>query len=137
MSLVTFTQQLLENLVAERPSIEEQQRSVIFICQSLGSLVFKQAYFLAPEDTHYMDLQSKFGSIVFFGTLPHRGSNIASWSKMAALKRLELASLNTSNTQLTKDLEPSSKKLRYIWRRFTGYAPESNILLFRATRQTR
>ena len=40
--VVTFGQQLLECLNAERESMEESQRPIIFICHSLGGLVFKQ-----------------------------------------------------------------------------------------------
>lgn len=108
-----FGRQLLEGLMAERQSEEEMDRPVLFICHSLGGLVFKQAYILASENTDYMALKPKFGGVLFFGT-PHRGSNMASWATMAA-RLLSLASLNTStNTQLAQDLEPSSKRLRSI-----------------------
>lgn len=37
-----FADQLLENLVLLRRSSEEQRRPMIFICHSLGGIVFKQ-----------------------------------------------------------------------------------------------
>jgi len=109
----TFSLQLLEAMVAERRSLDESGRPVIFICHSLGGLVFKQAYLLASDHASHRTLKTRFQGVIFFGT-PHRGSVIASWAKRAA-NVLQFASLNTStNTQLAKDLEPSSKKLRYI-----------------------
>jgi hypothetical protein len=38
-----FANQLLEGLVAERSSMMEAARPILFICHSLGGLVFKQA----------------------------------------------------------------------------------------------
>lgn len=109
----TFSLQLLEGLTAERQSDAESRRDVIFVCHSLGGLVFKQAYLLASDHASHRTLKKRFRGVIFMGT-PHRGSAIASWAKGAA-KLLELAFLGTStNTKLAKDLEPSSKKLRYI-----------------------
>ncbi|KAJ0289300.1 hypothetical protein Brms1b_001105 [Colletotrichum noveboracense] len=44
-----FSDQLLEGLLAERESIEEQDRPLIFICHSLGGLVFKQVNLRQPS----------------------------------------------------------------------------------------
>jgi len=38
----TFAEQLLEDLISWRNSYAEQRRPVIFICHSLGGIVFKQ-----------------------------------------------------------------------------------------------
>ncbi|KAK3390389.1 ankyrin repeat protein [Podospora didyma] len=109
----TFGQQLLESLMAERDSDDHAHRPIIFICHSLGGIVFKQAFLQADENKNYAALKNNFKGVMFFGT-PHRGSGIASWATMAA-RLLALTSLGTStNTQLSKDLEPSSKKLRSI-----------------------
>ena len=40
--IFTFGQQLLESLIAERNTTEEAERPIVFICHSLGGLVFKQ-----------------------------------------------------------------------------------------------
>ena len=115
----TFALQLLEGISAERESLEEASLPIIFICHSLGGLVFKQAYILATRDPQYVDLKARFKGVMFFGT-PHRGSNLAPWAKTFA-GLLEFASFNTStNTQLARDLEPSSKKLRRISDTFHG-----------------
>ena len=39
----TFADQLLEHIMAVRLSKEEQTRPLLFVCHSLGGIVFKQA----------------------------------------------------------------------------------------------
>lgn len=45
-----FADQLLEGLLAKRDSIEEETRPLVFICHSLGGIVFKQVSFTASHD---------------------------------------------------------------------------------------
>ncbi|KAK2778956.1 ankyrin repeat protein [Colletotrichum kahawae] len=53
------------------------QRSIIFVCHSLGGLVCKQALVFAHEDdADYDEVLQSVSGIVFLGT-PHRGSSIA------------------------------------------------------------
>lgn len=138
----TFAHQLLEGILAERNTDEEKQRPIVFICHSLGGLVFKRAYLLADENPDYASLLKKMRGVMFFGT-PHRGSSMASWATVAA-RLLAAASLGTStNTQLAKDLGPDSEKLRCISEAFqyralrdklpivSGY--ETNKLAFMGT----
>ncbi|KAK0731910.1 hypothetical protein B0H67DRAFT_90175 [Lasiosphaeris hirsuta] len=111
--IFTFGQQLLESLIAERNTIVETQRPIIFICHSLGGLVFKQAFVRVDESNRYMTLRKSFSAVLFFGT-PHRGSDIAAWATFAA-RLLALASLGrNTNAQLSKDLEPGSRKMQLI-----------------------
>ncbi|KXH54055.1 ankyrin repeat protein [Colletotrichum salicis] len=111
--ILVFSDQLLESLEAKRSSIEEQGRPIIFICHSLGGLVFKRAFIKANEDEKYMLLKKSIHSVFFFGT-PHRGSSLAQWGTIMA-QFLKTASLGTStNTRLSKDLEPDSRLMDYI-----------------------
>jgi hypothetical protein len=41
-AIETFAKQLLEDLISWRNSVAEQNRPIIFICHSLGGIVFKQ-----------------------------------------------------------------------------------------------
>ncbi|KAJ0352688.1 hypothetical protein COL154_004239 [Colletotrichum chrysophilum] len=108
-----FSGRLLEGLLADRESIEEQDRPLIFICHSLGGLVFKQAYLKALDSDEHMFLAKRISGVFFFGT-PHKDLSLASWSTMTT-RLLKTASLGANtNTQLSKDLEPNSKRMANI-----------------------
>ncbi|KAG4253672.1 hypothetical protein FPRO03_07632 [Fusarium proliferatum] len=56
---------------------ENAKRSVVFICHSLGGIVFKQALVTAHQDNHlYGEVLNSIIGVVFLGT-PHRGSTAA------------------------------------------------------------
>ncbi|EXM16559.1 P-loop containing nucleoside triphosphate hydrolase [Fusarium oxysporum f. sp. vasinfectum] len=115
--LYDFADQLLEGLYASRQSEEEKQRPIIFVCHSFGGIVFKQAYVRAHEVERYHELAKSTRGVLFFGT-PHRGSGLASWGTMLS-SILKTASLGTStNTQLSRDLEPNSRDLDRISQSF-------------------
>jgi protein SERAC1 len=44
IGIKTFAEQLLEDLMAWRLTLCEQERPIIFICHSLGGIVFKQVF---------------------------------------------------------------------------------------------
>ncbi|KAF9879053.1 ankyrin repeat protein [Colletotrichum karsti] len=122
-----FSDQLLENLHAKRKSIEEQERPLIFICHSLGGLVFKKALVRAHENDEYLSLAKNMRGVFFFGT-PHKGSSLANWSTMAA-RLLKVASMGTStNTRLSKDLEPNSRMMECISDSFLAYSSNLKIV---------
>ncbi|KAI0840854.1 hypothetical protein F5Y06DRAFT_294126 [Hypoxylon sp. FL0890] len=111
--ILDFAHQLLENIIAARKTIQESYRPIIFICHSLGGLVFKQAFNIAKEDDKYLTIEKHVQGVMFFGT-PHRGSGLASWANIIG-NVLKTASFGTStNVQLARDLEPESKLLKYI-----------------------
>jgi len=137
-----FANQLLEGLVAERSSMMEAARPIVFICHSLGGLVFKQvrrlsgsllcaylslspqALVRAHEKKQYRGLRGNFRAVFFFGT-PHRGSKLAPMATMLG-KLLRAASLGTrTNVQLAKDLEPNSRVLERISESFVANCTEA------------
>ncbi|KAF5639076.1 ankyrin repeat [Fusarium sp. NRRL 52700] len=74
-----FSSELLAALKAWRRSAAEQSRPLVFICHSLGGLVFKQAVIHAHEQNHhYSSILDNIHGVVFFAT-PHRGSDLAFW----------------------------------------------------------
>ncbi|OCK91831.1 uncharacterized protein K441DRAFT_640868 [Cenococcum geophilum 1.58] len=74
-----FATDLLIRLNGARNTEECGKRPLIFICHSLGGLVFKKALVLAHEARiHFGDVLDSCYGVMFLGT-PHRGSNHASW----------------------------------------------------------
>ncbi|WQF88920.1 Putative P-loop containing nucleoside triphosphate hydrolase, alpha/Beta hydrolase [Colletotrichum destructivum] len=131
--VLDFGDQLLECLLAERETVEESQRPLIFICHSLGGLVFKQAYLRALDSEKYMFLAKYINGVFFFGT-PHKGSSLANWSTKTA-RLLRMASLGTStNAQLSIDLEPNSR-LTQISRSFLDRCSGLHIVSCYETRK--
>ncbi|XWW98067.1 hypothetical protein V2A60_006063 [Cordyceps javanica] len=128
----TFADQLLEQLLAVRDDEREESRPILFICHSLGGIVFKQAVNRAFETKRYQQLSKHFAAVAFFGT-PHRGSDIAQWGTMLG-SILKIGSLgSTTNLQLTKDLEPKSRVLTQISDSFTGHGKSLTIFSFYET----
>ncbi|KAI1409381.1 Alpha/Beta hydrolase protein [Hypoxylon sp. FL1857] len=122
-----FAHQLLEDIVAVRDTIEESYRPIIFICHSLGGLVFKQAFNVAKENDKYTSIANHTKGVMFFGT-PHRGSGLASWANILG-NVLKAASLGTStNVQLARDLEPESKLLERISESFISNCGKIQIV---------
>lgn len=89
-----FAEQLLFSLMAKRRSHSERERPVIFICHSLGGLVFKQAVVRAHERDCFGKLLQMIHGVAFFGT-PHRGSSLAEWGTHFA-DILNIASFGTN-----------------------------------------
>ena len=144
----TFAEQLLHSLIAKRRSQNERKRPVIFICHSLGGLVFKQVLYFdsynhdctnyrqslvrARERDQFDQLLRKIRGVVFFGT-PHRGSSLADWGTMFA-NILKAASLGSStNSRLSADLNERSKVLQDISKSFVDRSKPLNIISFYET----
>lgn len=131
--IYVFADQLLEQLLAARNSPREKARPIVFICHSLGGIVFKQVLNKAHEKDRYSStILSRVAGVAFFGT-PHRGSGLAHWGGILS-SILKACSLATStNSQLTKDLERNSKVLENISRSFTDRGKKLKIFSFYET----
>lgn len=109
-----FASALLAALKAKRKSNAEKQRSLVFICHSLGGIVFKQLVVRGHEqNSFYGPLLEKIQGIIFLGT-PHRGSDLAYWDSIGT-RIVRAATLGlTTNTKLSKDLKVDSEMLKRI-----------------------
>jgi len=124
-----FADQLLECLLTERSSPAEASRPLIFICHSLGGLVFKRALTRSYENERYTTIYESVAGVMFFGT-PHRGASLASWGNLLG-KLVKTAFLGTStNTQLTEDLKPGSRILDHTSKAFPERAGDLKIFSF-------
>ena len=107
---------LLTRLRLARMKPQEQIRRFIFICHSLGGVVFKEMLILATlnAEQHGPIAQHVKGA-VFLGT-PHRGSRSASYAQLAS-RILNIATLGRGvRAELLRTLEISSSELETISR---------------------
>ncbi|ETS79015.1 hypothetical protein PFICI_08868 [Pestalotiopsis fici W106-1] len=134
--VVDFASELLAAIKAKRTTIEEKQRPIVFLCHSLGGIVFKQVgvfiffvfyhyiYLLHSDllklvvrayeqDTFYSKILDSIQGVVFFGT-PHRGSDLAFWDHIGTrLVRVGTLGYLTNDT-LSKDLKINAYMLKNI-----------------------
>uniref|UniRef100_A0A0B7JPH5 Uncharacterized protein n=1 Tax=Bionectria ochroleuca TaxID=29856 RepID=A0A0B7JPH5_BIOOC len=107
-----FARELLERLLSVRRNLPDH-RPLIFICHSLGGIIFKKSLCLAHDhESRYGSLLSQIKSVIFLGT-PHRGSDIATWAKMLG-KVSNLFISDSVRIGLLNDLEPQSRVLKDI-----------------------
>ncbi|KAI8962267.1 hypothetical protein F5Y11DRAFT_323386 [Daldinia sp. FL1419] len=111
--VTVFADQLLECLNAERRTGQEINRPIIFICHSLGGIVFKQAFVRAREKNQYNRIGSQFKGVIFFGT-PHKGSKLASMASILAMIVRAMTLGTTTNVRLSRDLEPNTRIIDHI-----------------------
>ncbi|PKK49215.1 hypothetical protein CI102_4806 [Trichoderma harzianum] len=109
-----FASALLAALRAKRKTNAEKQRPMIFICHSLGGLVFKQVVIRGHEqDSFYGPLIEKIRGVVFLAT-PHRGSDLAYWDSIGT-QIVRAATLGmATNSKIVKDLKVDSEMLKRI-----------------------
>ncbi|QKD60441.2 uncharacterized protein FOBCDRAFT_232269 [Fusarium oxysporum Fo47] len=90
---------------------------MIFVCHSLGGIVFKQALVIAHEkETRYGSIEEAVAGVIFLGT-PHRGADIAYWSKLLA-KFANVLTAGKMREDLLKALAPKSTELGTICSQF-------------------
>ncbi|KAJ0144065.1 Uncharacterized protein HZ326_13139 [Fusarium oxysporum f. sp. albedinis] len=105
------------NKEADVSTLSILQRKMIFVCHSLGGIVFKQALVIAHEkETRYGSIKEAVAGVIFLGT-PHRGADIAYWSKLLA-KFANVLSAGKMREDLLKALAPKSTELGTICSQF-------------------
>ncbi|KAI9775820.1 MAG: hypothetical protein M1839_000871 [Geoglossum umbratile] len=125
---------LLNRLNDERETVQEKTRPIVFICHSLGGIIFKkvktilftaapityglQSLILAHErSSEYSNISEMVRGVVFMGT-PHRGSDVAYWGNFLSCM-LRIAQLGLKgNNNLLVDLKQNSKALSDISQQF-------------------
>lgn len=89
----SIAQNLLDDLLRLWKGDQHQNdRKIVFICHSLGGLIFKQALLLANESgTHTSTFIDSITGVLFLGT-PNKGNQVSFWSdlfgKIAKLESL-------------------------------------------------
>ena len=96
--ITDFARDLLERLLPLRLTAHGAECTFIFICHSLGGIVFKKALTLAVLVPDYKVLLGQVKAVVFMGT-PHRGSRISSY--VTPLTRIVNAALFTPAVRST------------------------------------
>ncbi|RFU35449.1 hypothetical protein B7463_g869, partial [Scytalidium lignicola] len=128
----TFAEQLLEELLAVRCTQIEMHRPLVFICHSLGGIVFKKALIKAHEKRRYDQIKSCVYGVAFFGT-PHRGAALASWSTILANVLSAATVGRNTNSRLSKSLKLNAQALLDISESFVDRGKGLQILSFYET----
>ncbi|KAL7960849.1 hypothetical protein V8C34DRAFT_312462 [Trichoderma compactum] len=109
-----YASELLAEVKAHRRSDAEKRRPIVFICHSLGGLVFKQAMVRAHEQNQfYSSLMESVRGVIFFAT-PHKGSSLAFWD-LVGTRIVQAAAFGmAASPNLPKDLKVNSEMLNRI-----------------------
>ncbi|OAL46969.1 hypothetical protein IQ07DRAFT_516802, partial [Pyrenochaeta sp. DS3sAY3a] len=113
-----FASLLLEKLAQLQRRTKDPK--IIFVCHSLGGIILKQALIMANERGRYSAVGKSATGVIFLGT-PHRGSDVAFWSKTVE-KIVNFELLDANRTDLLKTLEPKSIELGDICSMFVERA---------------
>ncbi|KAG4277747.1 hypothetical protein FPRO04_06990 [Fusarium proliferatum] len=104
---------LANRLEIFRQSSKERYRPLIFICHSLGGVVFKEFLVQVTLNKDLEHLAHSVAGVIFLGC-PHRGSRVASHARMLS-KIVNTATLGTgARSDLLKTLQVSSTELKAI-----------------------
>jgi len=77
-----FAMQLLSSLYLKRAETGTENIPIVFICHSLGGVVFKKMLSIAHErESLYKTIKTSTKSVIFFGT-PHSGSDVAKLTRV-------------------------------------------------------
>ncbi|KPA36732.1 hypothetical protein FLAG1_10477, partial [Fusarium langsethiae] len=137
-----FAISLLEELRTFRRRNKEQNRKFIFVCHSLGGIVLKQicrphdlcdnsnflpkALIIAHErESRYAEIEKSVAGVIFLGT-PHRGAEVAYWSKFLT-KIANVFTAGKTRGDLLRSLAPKSTELGTICSQFVERAVKLQI----------
>ncbi|KAF8856809.1 hypothetical protein BDZ45DRAFT_457277 [Acephala macrosclerotiorum] len=111
-NITSFAQALLNDLKGYRPK-ELEKRPLIFVCHSLGGVVFKRALALSHERGKlYQTILDAIKGVAFLGT-PHAGSELATMLSLLA-KISNVASFGHTNNKLVSALKSQGDELLSI-----------------------
>ncbi|KAM0554809.1 hypothetical protein ACHAPJ_006542 [Fusarium lateritium] len=106
---------LTNRLEMFRQHSQELHRPLIFICHSLGGVIFKEFLVQVTLDKDVEHLAQSVAGVVFLGC-PHRGSRVASQARLLS-KIINTATLGAgARSDLIKTLEVSSTELKAVSR---------------------
>ncbi|UZP34905.1 hypothetical protein NXS19_002721 [Fusarium pseudograminearum] len=104
---------LANRLEIFRQSSQERCRPLLFICHSLGGVVFKEFLVQITLNKDLEHLSQSVAGVVFLGC-PHRGSRVASHARLLS-KLINNATLGTgARSDLLKTLQISSAELEAV-----------------------
>ncbi|QPC67784.1 hypothetical protein HYE67_010015 [Fusarium culmorum] len=104
---------LANRLEIFRQSPQERCRPLLFICHSLGGVVFKEFLVQVTLNKDLEHLAQSVAGVVFLGC-PHRGSRVASHARLLS-KLINNATLGTgARSDLLKTLQVSSAELEAV-----------------------
>lgn len=118
MTITQHARNLMIAVADERLNCEG--RPLIFVANSLGGILVKDALNESVHATYrkeHRDIASSCRTIVFMGTL-HLGASLASWGTMVAEVVGALPGGFSTYDKVLRGLEPDSKMLGRISRRF-------------------
>lgn len=130
LTINDFALDLLERLRLVRKHSAEQQRPLIFICHSLGGVLFKEVLIHATLDTStHGPIAHCIRGVIFLGT-PHRGSRSASQAQIIS-KIVNTATLGSGvRSDLLRTLQVPSPELETISRHATQLLKKISIVSF-------
>jgi hypothetical protein len=129
-SINDFAIDLATRLELERRHAEERQRPLIFVCHSLGGVIFKE--FLAHVSLQLdrgRDLLRSISGVVFMGT-PHRGSRAATPAGLLSRIINTVTFGSAVRSDLIRTLHVSSVELETISRHATELLKGLSVVSF-------
>ncbi|KAK4163853.1 hypothetical protein QBC43DRAFT_318827 [Cladorrhinum sp. PSN259] len=122
-----FATQLLASLHGRRSETSTERVPLVFICHSLGGIVFKKMITIAHErQSLYSSVIDSSKGVAFFGT-PHCGSNVANASRVVR-DIISFCTAGTFRADLLRNLERSSDELVEIAAQFVERAVRLHIV---------